>query len=85
MILKPHQPRKFHLIIDLSAPCGFSVNERISLLLRSIQYVTVDQVVRLVAQCRQRGLMVKTDIWSAYRQVPIHTNDQHLLGLESYT
>ena len=82
IIPKPHQLGKFRLIIDLSAPQGFSVNDGISPPLCSMQYVTVDQVAKQVAQCGRGALMAKTDIRSAYRQVPVHEDDQHLLGLE---
>ena len=47
-----------------------------------MQYVMVDQVARSVAQCGHGALMAKTDLCSAYRQVPVHTSDQYLLGLE---
>lgn len=32
--------------------------------------------------CGKGALMAKTDLCSAYRQVPVHSNDQHLLGIE---
>ena len=73
IVPKAHSQGKFHLIIDLSAPEGFSVNNGISPQHCSMQYVTVDQVV---AQCGHGALMAKTDLHSAYRQVPVYTSDQ---------
>lgn len=82
LIPKPHQPGKFRLIVDLSAPRGSSVNDGISLALCSLEYASVDQAARLVARCGKGALMAKTDLLSAYRHVPVHTSDRHLLGIE---
>ena len=82
IISKPHQPGKFRLIVDLSAPQGFSVNDGISSELCSLVYISVDKAASLIACCGRGALMAKTDLRSAYRQVPVHTEDQTLLGLE---
>ena len=36
----------------------------------------------MVARCGRGALMAKTDLKSAYRHVPVHPADQHLLGIE---
>ena len=82
IIPKPLQPGKFRLIVDLSSPLGGSVNDGIDRNLCSLQYTSVDQAARLVAACGRGALMAKTDLCSAYRQVPVHRDDQHLLGIE---
>ena len=41
LILKPHCPGKFCLIVDLSAPKGSSVNDGIDPSLCSLEYVSV--------------------------------------------
>ena len=82
IIPKPLQPGKFRLIVDLSSPVGGSVNDGIDRNLCSLQYVSVDQAARLVAACGKGALMAKTDLCSAYRQVPVHRDNQHLLGIE---
>ena len=46
MVPKDHQPGKFRLIIDLSAPVGGSVNEGIDLNLTSLIYPRVEDAVR---------------------------------------
>ena len=46
MVPKDHQPGKFRLIIDLSAPVGGSVNEGIDLNLTSLTYPRVEDAVR---------------------------------------
>ena len=82
IIPKLHQPGRFRLIVDLSAPRGRSVNDGISKLQCSLQYTSVDRAARLVASCGHGALMAKTDLSSAYRHVPVHADDQNLLGLE---
>ncbi len=81
IIPKPHQPGKYRLIIDLSAPLGSSVNDGISPDLCSLHYSSVEQAVSLVKSCGRGALMAKIDLQSAYRQVPVHPNDQFLLGI----
>ena len=82
IIPKPHQPGKFRLIVDLSSPVGHSINDGISADLCSLKYVSVDQAARLVSRCGRGALMAKMDLKAAYRQVPVHRSDQHLLGIE---
>lgn len=82
LIPKPHQPGKFRLIVDLSAPQGGSVNDAISSTLCSLQYASVEQAAILVRHLGPAALMAKLDLRSAYRMVPVHPDDQHLLGLE---
>ena len=82
IIPKPHQSGKYRLIVDLSAPRGCSVNDGISKQHCSLRYTSVDKAARLVAACGRGALMVKTDLSSAYRHVPVHPDDQHLLGIE---
>ena len=45
VIPKPHQPGKWRLIVDLSAPKGFSVNDGIPPDLCSLSYASVDHAV----------------------------------------
>ena len=48
LIPKPHQPNKFRLIVDLSAPAGKSVNDGISSALCSLKYASVDDAVTMI-------------------------------------
>ena len=68
--------------MDFSTPQGFSINDGISPSLCSLEYVSVDQAACLVAACGRGVLMAKTDLHNAYRHVPVHPSDQHLLGIE---
>ena len=82
IIPKPHQPGKYRLIVDLSALPAFSMNDGIPVGLSSLDYVSVDQAARLVMKCGRGALIAKCDLQSDYRQVPIHPEDQELLGFE---
>ena len=69
------------MIVDLSLPKGFSINDGISPELSSLSYVSLDHLASLVTSVGRGALLVKADIKEAYRMVPIHPNDQHLLGI----
>ena len=82
IIPKPHQPGKFRLIVDLSAPEGRSVNDGVSTDLCSLSYATVYKAVELVRKNGNSCMMAKIDLLSAYRHVPVHPCDQPLLCIE---
>ena len=82
IIPKSNQPGKFRLIVDLSSPTGFSVNDRINPDLCSLEYASLDQAVSMAVTLGQGSLLAKLDLKSAYRMVPVSPQDQHLLGLE---
>ena len=48
VIPKSHQPGKWRLIVDLSAPRGFSVNDGVPSELCSLLYVSVDEAVQRI-------------------------------------
>ena len=48
VIPKGHTPGKLRLIIDLSSPSGYSVNDGISPDLCSLSYINVDDISRVV-------------------------------------
>lgn len=82
LIPKQHQPGRFRLIVDLSAPEGFSINDGIDPNLCSLSYATVDQAAAIARQHGRGALMSKLDLKSAYRMIPVHSEDQPLLGIE---
>ena len=82
IVLKPDQPGKFRLIVDLSAPKGRSVNDGIPQELCSLNYTSVNEATELVMACGKGALMAKLDLRSAYHMVPVHPDDQVLLGLK---
>ena len=81
VIPKSHQPGKWRLIVDLSAPKGFSVNDGIPSELCSLSYASVDDAVQRIMSYTRGALLAKLDIESAYRIIPVHPDDRPLLGL----
>ena len=81
LVPKPHQANKFRLIVDLSHPAGASVNDGISPTLCSLHYTSVDEAVSIIKQLGRGTQLVKLDIKDAYRIIPVHPADYHLLGI----
>lgn len=82
VIPKKNKPGKWRLIVDLSSPACASVNDGISHELSSMSYPSVDHLVQLVLNVGRGAWLVKADIKEAYRMVPIHPEDQPLLGIK---
>ena len=82
VIPKRSSPGKWRLIVDLSAPEGLSVNDGIPKELCSLGYMSVDDVVAQVLKMGRGSEMAKIDVQQAYRNVPVHPDDRHLLGME---
>ena len=53
----------------------------ISCQLCSLTYMKVDQVVQQVLSLEKGALLAKIDIESAFRNIPAHPDDRHLLGM----
>ena len=81
LVPKPHQVNKFQLIMDLSHPNGGSVNDGISPSLCSLRYSSVDEAVDIIRHLGRDTQLVKLDIKDAYRLIPVHPDDYHLLGI----
>ena len=81
-IPKKHKPGKWRLIMDLSSPAGSSINDGISSEWSSIPYVSIDFLLFLVLEAGKGPTLVKADIKEAYRVLPIHPEDQGLLGIQ---
>ena len=81
VIPKKHQPGKWRMIVDLSSPSGASVNDFIDPALCSLKYASVDDAAEFVAKVGPGALLAKLDIKSAYRNIPVHPGDRHLLGI----
>ena len=82
VIPKRHQPGKWRLIVDLSRPEGKSVNDGISKELSSLRYTSVDDAAHIVTQMGPHTKLAKIDIAHAYRNIPVHPDDWHLLGMK---
>ncbi|KAJ1156575.1 hypothetical protein NDU88_009293 [Pleurodeles waltl] len=75
-------PGEFRLIHNLSAPRGASVNDAIDPALCSVKYASLDGALTLLRKLGQGSLMAKADIESAFRLLPVHPDDYHLLGFQ---
>lgn len=81
VIPKSNQPNKWRLILDLSHPTGFSVNDGIDTGMCSLKYTTVEEAVSRIVDCGRGTLLAKVDIQHAYRNIPVHPDDRLLLGM----
>ena len=82
VIPKRHQKGKWRLIIDLSYPKLHSVNDGVPKHLCSLTYVTVDDAITKILESGQDTLLAKVDIKHAFRLLPVHPADRHLLTME---
>ena len=82
VIPKNHQQDKWRLIVDLSHPKHHSINDGVPSSLCSIQYITIDDAVQKIIDWGPGTQMAKIDIKSAFRLIPVHPADRHLLGMK---
>ena len=82
VIPKSNQPGKWRLIVDLSSPDSRSVNAGIEPELCSLNYLRLDEVIQQIARIGRNTQLAKMDIESAYRMVPVHPGDRHLLAVQ---
>ena len=74
----PKGEKKWRLIQDLSSPQKHSVNDGI--LQMPTQWQLIDDALQLIHDAGRGCHLVKMDVKSAYRQLPVHPNDWHLFG-----
>ena len=67
------------LVMDLSHPAGESINEFIPKEPFSVKYSKFDDAVRMVRQKGRGCFMSKLDIKHAFRLMPVHPSQWHLL------
>ena len=80
-VIPKREPGKWRLILDLSSPEGFSVNDGVDKDLCSLSYMSVDEVAERVVEVGKGALLAKFDLKAAYRNVPVHPEDRWLLGM----
>lgn len=81
VIPKRHQPGKWRIIVNLSSPRGKSINDGILKEFCSLSYTKVDTIVDSILSLGRGTLLAKIDVRSAFRIIPIHPADRHLLGI----
>lgn len=82
LVPKSHQVDRWRMIVDLSFPHNHSVNAGISEELSSITYSRVDDAVQCILELGVGTELVKIDLKNAYRIIPVHPQDHHLLAVE---
>ena len=80
-VIPKSTPGKWRLIVDMSSPEGGSVNDGIRDSWCSLSYATVTDATRGITSYGRGALMIKVDIHSAHRVVPIHPEDRWLMGM----
>ena len=81
MIPKGHMG-KWRLIVDLSHPKDYSVNDGISKPLCLLKYVTIDDAIKEIIRLNRGALLAKIDIKSTFHLLlPVHPADRLMLGI----
>lgn len=73
-------PGEYRMIHHLSFPDGASVNSGIPQEFKSVSYATIDAAIEGIKRVGQGCFLAKTDIQSAFRLMPIRSQDHPLLG-----
>lgn len=81
-VVNKTEPGAFRLIHHLSYPEGDSVNHWLGEGACSVSYCSLDMAVDLVRRAGRGAWLAKADIESAFRLLPVHLDDQHLLGFK---
>ena len=82
VIPKNHNPNKWRLIVDLSHPTGHSVNDGIPKDLCGLTYITIDTAIKHILTTGPGTLLAKVDIKNAFRLLPVHPADRHMLAMK---
>ena len=81
LVPKGRNTGRWRMIVDLSCPEGRSVNDGIAPLHCSLRYATVQDALQFITVLGRGTCLIKVDLKSAYRIVPVHPDDHHLLGV----
>ena len=81
LVPKNYQSERWRLIVDLSSPRPASVNVCIATELCSKSNFRFDKATRRLLQQSTEALMTTLHIESAYRQIMVHPDDRHKLGV----
>ena len=81
-VVPKKNPGEFRMIHHLSYPrnSGQSVNENIAVEFVSVSYAGIQDAICKIKAIGKNCFMAKTDVRSAFRIMPIHPDDYHLLG-----
>ena len=76
----PKKDGTFRLIHNLSSPEGNSLNDTIPTEFSTVHYQTLNDAIDLILDLGAGSFLAKSDIRSAFRLIPVHPEDFHLLG-----
>uniref|UniRef100_A0A1X7UBM2 Reverse transcriptase domain-containing protein n=1 Tax=Amphimedon queenslandica TaxID=400682 RepID=A0A1X7UBM2_AMPQE len=82
IIPKKNKANKFRMIVDLLSPIVQSINDGICKEDYSFHYASVTDTAQSIVACGCGALMAKLNLKAAYRMVPVHPEDNPLLGIE---
>ena len=82
LVPKGRNTGRWRMIVDLSYLLASSVNNGINPDQCSLQYSSMDDAIHFVVGLGPGTLLLKVDLKSAYRMVPVHPLDRHLLGIQ---
>ena len=80
-VIPKRNSSSWRLVLDLSSPEGWSVNDGIDPDLCSLSYVSIEDAARAIVESGPGSKLAKIDIKNAYRIVPGHPEDRLLLGM----
>ena len=63
------------MILDLSSPDGYTVNDGIRKGPFTVQCIKIDDIIDRIMSLGRDTLLAKFEVESAYRITPIHLND----------
>ena len=73
---------KFRTILHLSYPPGQSINNFIPKDEYSLHYITINNTIKAIKRFGKGAFLSKLDIQSAFRIIPVHPSQWHLLGMK---
>ena len=75
------EPGKYRLLHNLSFPYDESaVNTNIPRLSATVQYANISQAISYIQEAGQHAWLAKCDIADAFRIIPLHPSQYHLMG-----
>ena len=71
---------EYRIIHHLSSPHGSSIHDSIRPDCKSVRYQSIDLACQLILKFGRKCMLSKINVEHAYKLVPVHSSDFHLLG-----
>ena len=72
-------PGSFRFITNLSSPASHSINDKIHDIFAEVSYSTIEDAIKHIISIGPGAFLAKSDIEKAFRLIPIHPDQYHLL------